>query len=87
MVDYKFLRFCAVALGTMFLGSHVVFSYYQPMADFDDYVRKEAERRKQAKAEKKWIEHFSICGSLSYYTEILIFIIYSIICVKFDSCV
>jgi hypothetical protein len=49
MIDYKFVRFCACAMGAMFLGSHVVFSYYQPMADFDDYVRKEEERRKLAR--------------------------------------
>lgn len=44
----KFLKFGLAAFGSMLLGSHCVYMYYQPMADFPEYV-KEAEKRLKLK--------------------------------------
>ena len=48
-MDSSFIRFGIAAIASMFLGSHVVYSYYQPMSDFNEYVKREEERRKLLK--------------------------------------
>jgi len=52
-MDRSFLKFSLAAMASMFLGSHVVYTIYQPMADFDDYVRREQERRTQLKIQQQ----------------------------------
>ncbi len=47
MIYREYIKFGLSAFAAMFLGSHVVYSYYQPMADFDQYVRKAELKRKQ----------------------------------------
>lgn len=51
----KYVALMASALITMFAGSQVMHNYYAPLADLDEYVKREEERRKAVTAteEKK----------------------------------
>lgn len=48
-MDYGFLKFSIAAMISVFLGSHVVYSIYRPMDDFNEYVREAELRHKQLK--------------------------------------
>lgn len=47
-MDKSFVKFSIAAIFSMFMGSHVVYTIYQPMSDFHDYVRA-AERMSKIK--------------------------------------
>jgi hypothetical protein len=47
----EFLKFSIAAMFSVFLGSHVMYLYFEPMKDFDKYV-KEAEQRYKLKEAK-----------------------------------
>jgi hypothetical protein len=48
-MDYAFIKFGFTAICTVFLGSHVVYSIYRPMDDFNVYVKEAELIRKQSK--------------------------------------
>ena len=49
---YKdFLKFSLSAMASAFLGSHLVYLYFEPMKDFDQYV-KAAEKNYKARENK-----------------------------------
>ena len=52
----EFLKFGLAAFGAMLVGSHCVYLYYQPMADFAEYV-KEAENRLKIKENQTNSKH------------------------------
>lgn len=49
----KYIAVMSSALLTMFAGSQVMHSYYAPLADLEDYVKREEERRKTATEDTK----------------------------------
>ena len=51
-MELKFLKFGIAAMASMFLGSHVVYTIYQPMSDFNDYVKEAELKRKNEKLSK-----------------------------------
>lgn len=46
----KFTIFSISAILSMFAGSQVVYNYYQPMSDLEDFVQRELTRRAEEKA-------------------------------------
>lgn len=48
----QYLRFTSAALFSMFLGSHVVHTYYKPLKDLDKYIEVELEQLPEDVKEK-----------------------------------
>lgn len=40
----QYVKFASSALLSMFLGSHVVHTYYRPLKDLDKYIEKELDK-------------------------------------------
>lgn len=45
----RYITFVAVSLLTAFAGAQVVHNYYKPLADLEDLIQEELERRRKAK--------------------------------------
>jgi hypothetical protein len=48
----QYVRFTSAALFSMFLGSHVVHTYYRPMKDLSKYIEVELEKLPEDVREK-----------------------------------
>lgn len=49
----QFILFVGCAMASMFLGSQIVFNYYKPLSDLDEYVQRELVKQRAAIANQQ----------------------------------
>lgn len=49
----EFIKFGLAAIASVFLGSHVMYLYFEPMKDFDKYLKEAEQKYKLKEALKK----------------------------------
>jgi len=49
----EFIKFSLAAIVSVFLGSHVMYLYFEPMKDFEKYVKEAEQKYKLKEALKK----------------------------------